>query len=204
MVQARALIGPTLLALAVLAASASRATEVAAVVAHPPVDAFFACTEHGAGILTELGDNLGQDCVVQRLITENGRTWLRPYAKDGSRNEDWYGFGMDLMSPCDCKVVAVEQNAIDNKPGIMGNSRAAGIELENSDGVHFALGHIQEPKVRVGDTVKAGDIIARIGNNGYSRLPHLHIGAWKDRTPLQIRWDLNKMPLPTEYRRGSN
>jgi murein DD-endopeptidase MepM/ murein hydrolase activator NlpD len=96
--------------------------------------------------------------------------------------------------------VSVTENPVDNKPGILGESRAAGIELERDDGVHFALGHIQKPKVRAGDRVKAGDIIAKIGNNGYARSPHLHIGAWKAKTALQIRWDLSKMGLPSEYR----
>src|SRR5688572_18966734 len=80
----------SLLVLAMLAAQAAAAAEIAAVLAHPPVDAFFSCTEHGAGLLTDLGDNLGQDCVVNRFVTEDGRTWPRAYATDGKRNEDWF------------------------------------------------------------------------------------------------------------------
>ena len=48
-------------------------------------------------------------------------------------------------------------------------------------------------KVKVGDTVKAGDIVAKVGNNGTSFMPHIHIGAWKDKEPLQISFDLKKM-----------
>src|SRR5438067_803384 len=81
----------------------SRDDEVA--VAHAPVDAFFSCTEHFAGQLSSVGDALGTDCLVMRLVEANGRTWLRAYENDGAKNEDWYGWDEHLLSPCDCKVV---------------------------------------------------------------------------------------------------
>ena len=37
----------------------------------------------------------------------------------------------------------------------------------------------------------AGRVVAKIGNNGMSYHPHVHIGAWKDDTAHQIRFDLN-------------
>ena len=43
-----------------------------------------------------------------------------------------------------------------------------------------------------GDTVQAGDPVARIGNNGSSFHPHVHIGAFRsdmmseDAVPLQV------------------
>ena len=43
-----------------------------------------------------------------------------------------------------------------------------------------------------GDTVRAGQFVARVGNNGYGRSPHIHVGAWKGQTPYQIRWDLRR------------
>ena len=49
--------------------------------------------------------------------------------------------------------------------------------------------------VKEGDTVKAGDIVAKVGNNGFSRNPHIHVGAWKGNTPLQIRFDLKTMGI---------
>ena len=53
--------------------------------------------------------------------------------------------------------------------------------------------HVRDVVVSIGDPVKAGDVVAKVGNNGYSRHPHIHIGAWKGDTPLQIRFDLNVM-----------
>ena len=39
----------------------------------------------------------------------------------------------------------------------------------------------------------SGQVVAKVGNNGYSRHPHIHIGAWKGNEPLQIRFDLRAM-----------
>lgn len=38
-------------------------------------------------------------------------------------------------------------------------------------GMHFGYGHTEEATVRVGDSVKAGDVIGRIG---WARAPHIH------------------------------
>jgi murein DD-endopeptidase MepM/ murein hydrolase activator NlpD len=61
------------------------------------------------------------------------------------------------------------------------------------DGVHFVLAHIDAPQIQVGDQVSAGQVIARVGNNGYSRHPHTHVGAWKGQTALQVRFDLTAL-----------
>ena len=50
-----------------------------------------------------------------------------------------------------------------------------------------------------GDTVRAGQEVARIGNNGSSFHPHVHVGAFlgdlmsDDAVPLQIQMDLEAM-----------
>jgi hypothetical protein len=38
--------------------------------------------------------------------------------------------------------------------------------------------------------IEGGEMVARIGNNGMARHPHVHIGAWRAETPLQVRFDL--------------
>jgi len=53
--------------------------------------------------------------------------------------------------------------------------------------------HIADVRVKEGDSVKAGQPIAKVGNNGFGRAPHIHIGAFKGEMPLQIRWDLRAM-----------
>ncbi len=178
----------------------SSATETEAVLAHPPVDAFFTCSEHFEGQFTHLGDALASDCIPQRLVEEDGRLWARAYSARGHRNEDWYGWHMDLLSPCSCEVVDLYVNAVQNEPGIMGEGRASSITLRDESGVHFVLAHVRDIVIKKGQHVDAGQPIAKFGNNGYSRSPHVHVGAWKGKQPLQIRWDQSKMKRPPEFR----
>ena len=69
------------------------------------------------------------------------------------------------------------------------------IQFRNADGVIVVFAHVTEIAVKVGDTVKAGQVVAKVGNNGVARAPHIHIGAYReaDAVPLQIRWDLRAM-----------
>jgi len=55
------------------------------------------------------------------------------------------------------------------------------------------LAHIQKPEVKEGDTVIQGQLVARVGNDGYARCPHIHIGAWQDNKPLAIEFDRQLM-----------
>lgn len=167
----------------------SQGRPVDAVLAHPPFLKPFMCSEHPAGELAILGDDLGQDCLVFDFVTRDGRTWLMPYRSDGARNEDWFGWAEPVHSPCDCEVLQIRQNPVVNPPGQMGNSRAAGITLKTADGVHFTLGHLGAFAVEVGQKVSYGQVIGTVGNNGFSRSPHIHAGAWRGTEALQIRWD---------------
>lgn len=172
-----------------LCAHAETPSPIEAVVAPPIFHEMFACTEHYAGQLKGLGDDLGTDCMVMELVEEDDRTWLRSYRGDGRRNEDWFGWQADVLSPCDCTVGKIDINPVTNSPGQMGHPPASWVMLVRDDGVHFMLAHVESMQVKVGDKVKAQQVIAKVGNNGYARAPHIHVGAWRDSTPLQIRWD---------------
>lgn len=172
------------------------AGEPASVLAHPPFASFYSCAEHGAGQLPELGDALGTDCFVQRLTEADGRTWIRAYAGEGRKNEDWYGWNEPVLSPCECVVLKIQSNPHVNAPGILGKPPAAYVLLKRSDGIHFIVGHVQAISVQEGQRLKYGESFAKVGNNGYSRQPHIHIGAWNGETPLQIRFDQKFMSEP--------
>lgn len=62
-----------------------------------------------------------------------------------------------------------------------------------ADGVRVLYAHVRDVVVRVGDRVRAGQRVARVGNNGPAWFPHTHVGAWRGTTPLQVRFDLRAM-----------
>ena len=169
------------------------AAEISAVLAQPIFGQPYACVEHWQGNLKGLGDELGTDCSIQEVANVSGRTWMRPYKGNGQRNQDWYGWHKDVLSPCTCEVVKVNENVVTNRPGLLGKPPASFVTLKREDGVHFLLAHVVNVTVKLGDKVEGGQAIAQVGNNGYSRQPHIHLGAWRGSEPLQIRFDQASM-----------
>lgn len=158
--------------------------------ARPIFGSYYMCGEHRNGELSHLGDALGSDCIVQQLENIGGREFARSYRGTGERNEDWYGWHQNVFSPCDCEVVKVTENATTNLPGTLGQPPATFVVLKRPDGVHFLIAHLDLVAVETGDSLTAGQRIGVVGNNGYGRTPHIHIGAWIGDTPLQVRFDL--------------
>jgi hypothetical protein len=175
------------------AAGVSRADGLPSVLVHPIFDRYYTCSEHWDGQFDGVGDALGADCTVVRLVEEAGRAWLRSYAKQGLANEDWFGWQQQVLAPVDGVVVKTNVNPVVNEPGRMGKGRSTFVVLEAGDGVMVLLAHLDQLAVKVGDKVKAGQPIARLGNNGQSRHPHVHVGAWKGKQPLQVRFDQRKL-----------
>lgn len=97
---------------------------------------------------------------------------------DGSKNSDYYAYGQDILAPADGTVVAVVDGVPENPPGLtdiyyrFGNA----ITLSLGNGEYALLAHLQtgSTKVRVGDRVLRGQVLARCGNSGNSTAPHLH------------------------------
>jgi hypothetical protein len=177
-------------------ANASARNELNSVLAHPVFDQGYACSEHGADSATwDLGDAFGTDCFIQKLDEVDGRSWERAYKGNGSRNEDWYGWRRDVLSPCKCEVVDIHVNTVTNSPGVMGKEPASIMKLKRADGIMFVVVHFDEPRVHVGDNLVEGQVIAQVGNNGLATQPHIHIGAYKGSEPLQIRFDQRFMGM---------
>lgn len=167
--------------------------EIEAVLIHPAFDQPYLCSEHWDGQFKDVGDALGADCVVHKFEKRKNRSWLRSFKTNGYTNEDWYGWDKNVLAPFDGTVVKINENTTVNKPGFTGKGMAAFIILKREDGVMALLAHIDKLKVKIGDTVKAGQVLAQVGNNGQSWNPHIHIGVWKNNKPMQVRFDQKKM-----------
>ena len=194
---------PTALLLA-LTPLAAHAADIEAVLIHPPVAARMQCSEHAFGTEDHVPDALGADCVVVKRTDGPDGNLLSLHTGDGSRNEHWHGWREPLLAPCDGVVMIVSLNPESATPGAFGPGRSGAIlfrcgKADDADAVQVAYAHVREATVAEGDAVKAGQPVARIGNNGSSFNPHVHVGAFRgelfspDAVPLQVRFDLAAM-----------
>jgi hypothetical protein len=115
-------------------------------------------------------------------------------AGDLTRNESFFTFGEPVLAVADARVVStlntVPENVPLNEPpassfserAILGNH----VILNLGDGRFAAYGHLQtgSVRVRVGQRVRRGQILARVGNTGPSGGPHLHFQVSDGPQPL--------------------
>ena len=58
------------------------------------------------------------------------------------------------------------------------------IVIRHPSGLTSHYGHLQQIKVKIGDTVRAGQIIGLLGSTGSSTGPHLHLEIRKEGSSL--------------------
>jgi hypothetical protein len=114
---------------------------------------------------------------------------------DGSRNEDFYDFGKDVLAVADSTVVKVIDGQPNQSPTATfvptditqygGNQ----VMLEIAPNVYVWYAHLQPGTipVKVGDQVKTGTLLGKIGNSGPSAGPHLHLGVLDGPDPTSAR-----------------
>lgn len=83
--------------------------------------------------------------------------------------------GDDVMAAIDGEVTYASFN-----DGGYGNL----IIIEHKDNMKTYYGHLSSFNVKVGDSVKKGDIIGEIGSTGFSTGPHLHFELRVDNNPV--------------------
>jgi len=95
----------------------------------------------------------------------------------GEKNEDYYAYGQDVLSPADGTVTDVIDGVRDNMPGTTNHYSKLGnaVFIQHSDYEVSIIAHLKPGsiKVRPGDKVKGGDLIGLCGNSGDSILPHI-------------------------------
>ncbi len=127
--------------------------------------------------------------------------------KIGSRLEYAVDFPLNIGTPivasCDgiVKVVYMEsaEGGIDDKFRNNINKYTNRIRIEHSPNEYSEYAHLeyQSAQVKVGDTVKRGDVIALSGNTGLSTRPHLHFHVMqiiekdgvRDWETLEVQWE---------------
>jgi hypothetical protein len=96
----------------------------------------------------------------------------------GSKDTDYYCFGQPILAPADGTVVKAQAGYNDNEPGKPTGDQADGniVTISHGNGETSVINHLKQNslKVKRGDTVKQGDVIAECGNSGGSTIPHLH------------------------------
>lgn len=162
---------------------------VEGVLLHPLFRVPYTCSDHPFGEKTIVGDALGSDCQIIGGVLDKERSYGRLYRTDGAKNEDWFSWGADVLAPTDGIVTGLLPNNKVNPPGTKGKPPAGMMQITAADGIVVTFAHITDFQVPLGARVKAGQLVAKVGNNGPSFAPHIHIGASKGTTPLQIRWD---------------
>jgi hypothetical protein len=116
------------------------------------------------------------------------------FTGDRLRNESYHAYGQEALAVGHGTVVAVKDGIPENVPGI--TSRAVPITLETIGGNHVILdlggghyafyAHLQPGSLRVklGDRVRAGQVLGLVGNSGNSTEPHLHFHLSDGNSPL--------------------
>jgi len=107
----------------------------------------------------------------------------RAQTGDGTRNQDYAGYGQNVVAVADARVLSVVDGVAENTPG---KGRAVPITLATAAGNQVSLdigggftafyAHLQPGslRVKVGDRVKRGQVLGLLGNSGNSTGPHLH------------------------------
>ena len=148
----------------------------------------------------QLGTRYAYDFIQvdwNRIGTPAYRVGVMQYLFSGVKLSDYYCWGQEVYSPCDGIVVGAEDGYAENEKtnllADMSNAyknahyfnpekddiqSVAGnyVIIKYSENVYAALCHLQTGSVQVsvGQMIKKGEVIGRVGHSGNSFAPHLH------------------------------
>lgn len=130
---------------------------------------------------------------------------------DGTHFDDYYAYGADVLATADGRVIGAENDQAQDPSAMQRpneSQEAYFARLQKEQGERLAKGlvaitgnyvmidhgkdeyslyaHLQpgSVRVRVGDQVKAGEVIGKLGSSGNSTEPHLHFQVCDKSNPL--------------------
>lgn len=138
----------------------------------------------------------GQPAIAQRFgidyVKVDGQN--QTFTGDRLKNSSYFAYGEEAIAVADGIVVGTKDSIPENIPGPA--SRAVPITLETVGGNYVMVdigggriafyAHVQPGslRVRVGDRVRRGQVLALVGNSGNSTEPHLHFHIADGISPL--------------------
>jgi len=93
-----------------------------------------------------------------------------------------YHYGMDLAGKANSPIYVTADGVVRQTGWATGYGQA--VLVDHSFGYSTLYGHLADIRVKKGDRVKRGQVIANMGTTGRSTGVHLHYEVWKDGTPV--------------------
>ena len=136
---------------------------------------------------------------VKSDATPSGRPILSGWlsSRYGTRIDPFSGKkawheGVDFAGKAGADIVAVASGVVSWSGERYGFGKM--VEVAHGDGVITRYAHNQENLVKVGDMVRRGDVVARMGNSGRSTGPHVHFEVHKNGRPVDPASYLRRTP----------
>ena len=102
----------------------------------------------------------------------------KEYSNAGDDLTDYFCYNLPVVAPLGGKIVALVDNVPDNTVNKINikNNWGNTLVIEHASGLFSSLSHLKQKSIKVkqGDYVEKGDILAYCGNSGRSPFPHLH------------------------------
>lgn len=101
--------------------------------------------------------------------------------------------GVDFGTPIGTPVYSLGTGIVINDTDAPGGGSTTGGEDDNTitvdygNGIIVQFAHLSEVFVQAGDKIAEGDFIGKTGNAGIGTGAHLHVGAWQDGEPIDVR-----------------
>jgi murein DD-endopeptidase MepM/ murein hydrolase activator NlpD len=96
-----------------------------------------------------------------------------------------YHYGLDFAGKPNSRIVATADGTVRQTGWAQGYGQA--VLIDHGFGYSTLYGHLADIRVKKGDSVKRGQVIANMGTTGRSTGVHLHYEVWKDGVPVNPR-----------------